>query len=299
MTQKNDVTVVVITYNRCGELRRTLQHMTTLPDAAPITVVDNGSQDGTAEMVRSTFPSVTLLAFEENLGATGRNRAVDMVDTEFVAFCDDDTRWQPGALTVGARLLSEYPSLGSVTGKCLVAPSLVEDPITPEFRESPIPGPDWLPGPALLGVMAGLTMFRVQAFRDVGGFCEKMWLGGEEELLALDLAAAGWWMVWEESMVIHHEPSVSRERVRRRQLGIRNTLWTLWLRRPVRSAIRRSRVVLASAPRDLKTVAAVMEALRSTSWVLRHRRVVPAEVEAGLVLLEQPQANSVGRRYID
>ncbi|MBY4127593.1 glycosyltransferase [Rhodococcus fascians] len=299
MTQTNDVTVVVITHNRCAELRRTLQHMTTLPDSAPIIVVDNGSEDGTAEMVRSTFPSVTLLAYEDNLGAIGRNRAVDLVDTEFVAFCDDDTRWQPGALSIGAGLLSRYPSLGSVTGKCLVAPSLEEDPITPEFRESPIPGPSWLPGPALLGVMAGLTMFRVRAFRDVGGFCEKMWLGGEEELLALDLAAAGWWMVWEESMVIHHEPSVSRARVRRRQLGIRNTLWTLWLRRPVRSAIRRSRVVLASAPKDLKTVAAVLEALRSTLWVLRHRRVVPSEVEAGLVLLEEPQANSVGRRYVD
>ncbi len=294
-----DVTVVVITYNRRDELRRTLSHMTTIADAAPIIVADNGSSDGTADMVRSLFPSVTLLAFADNMGAIGRNRAIELVTTKYVAFCDDDTRWQPGALTIGAKLLSDYPSLGSVTGKCLVAPGLDEDPITPEFRDSPVPGPDWLPGPALLGVMAGLSMFRVSAFREVGGFCEKMWLGGEEELLALDLAAAGWWMVWEESMVIHHEPSVSRERVRRRQLGIRNTLWTLWLRRPVRSALRRSRVILSSAPHDWKTVSAVAEALRSAPWVIWHRRVVPAYVEAGLVLLEEPQANSVGRRYVD
>ena len=61
--------------------------------------------------------------------------------------------------------------------------------------------------------------------------------------------AAGWWMVWEEHMVIEHEPSVSRDATRRRQLGIRNTLWTLWLRRPVRSAVRRTVAVLRSAPR--------------------------------------------------
>ena len=57
---------------------------------------------------------------------------------------------------------------------------------------------------------------------------------GEEELLALDLAAAGWWMCWAEDVVIHHEPSPSRDAGQRRRLGIRNTLWTLGLRRPPR-----------------------------------------------------------------
>ncbi|MDV7351712.1 glycosyltransferase [Rhodococcus oxybenzonivorans] len=292
------VTVVVMTYNRCAELRKTLAHMTTLPDRAPIIVADNGSGDGTTDMVRREFPQVRLLALGDNLGAVARNRAVELVTSPYVAFCDDDTRWQPGALTVGAAVLDAHPTIGSVTGKCLVAPDLVEDPITPEFRDSPVPGPSWLPGPAVLGVMAGLTMFRVEAFRQVGGFCEKMWLGGEEELLALDLAAAGWWMMWNEEMVIHHEPSVSRDATRRRQLGIRNTLWTLWLRRPVRSAARRSLVILRSAPKDRATATALLEALRSTPWVLRHRRVVPDTVEAGLVLLEEPQSRSKARRYI-
>ena len=292
------VTTVVITHNRRDELRRTLRHMTALPDIGPITVADNGSRDGTAEMVRAAFPSVTLLAFPDNLGAVARNHAVELVTTPYVAFCDDDTRWQPGALTIGVQLLDEFPGLASVTGRCLVAPALEEDPLTPELRESPVRGPDWMPGPTLLGVMAGLSVFRVSAFREVGGFCSRMWLGGEEELLALDLAAAGWWMVWEKRMVIHHEPSVSRDPTRRRQLGIRNTLWTLWLRRPVRSALRRSRVVLASAPKDRATVAAVVEALGGAAWVLRHRRVVPGHVERGLVALEHSQRHSTARRYV-
>ncbi|MBD0323806.1 MAG: glycosyltransferase [Aldersonia sp.] len=292
------VTTVVITHNRRDELERTLEHMTSLPDIGSIIVADNGSRDGTAEMVRRRFGSVTLLALDENLGAIARNRAVDLVRTPYVAFCDDDTRWQPGALSLGVRTLDAYPGLASVTGRCLVAPQLTEDPITPEMRDSPVVGPDWLPGPALLGIMAGLTMLRVSAFRSVGGFCEKMWLGGEEELLALDLAAAGWWMVWCEGMVIHHQPSVSRDPTRRRQLGIRNTLWTLWLRRPVRSAMRRTRVVLGSAPRDRATVAAVLEALAAAPWVVRNRRVVPPHVEAGLVALEEPQARSTARRYV-
>ncbi|SDZ34719.1 Glycosyltransferase, GT2 family [Amycolatopsis xylanica] len=292
------VTVVMITHNRRAELMKTLRQMTGLPDAAPIILVDNGSTDGSADAVARSFPSVTLIRADRNLGAVGRNLAVRRVSTPYVAFCDDDTRWQPGALTRAADLLDQYPGLASVTGRCLVEPELTEDPITPEVRHSPVPGPAWLPGPALLGVMAGLSMFRVSAFTGAGGFCERMWLGGEEELLALDLAARGWWMVWAEDVVIHHAPSVTRDPTRRRQLGIRNTLWTLWLRRPLRSALRGSARVLSSAPLDRFTVAAVWEALRSAGWVLRSRAVVPRSVERGLCLLEHSQRHSRARRYV-
>lgn len=233
MSREPRVTVVLITHNRREEVLRTLQVMTTLPDAAPLIVADNASTDGTADAIARHHPQVPLLACETNLGALARNVAVDQVRTPYVAFCDDDTRWQPGSLTRAADLLDAHPGLGSVTGRCLVEPDLTEDPITPELRHSPVRGPDWLPGPALLGIMAGLTALRVRAFREVGGFNPRMWLGGEEELLALDLASQGWWMCWAEDVVIHHAPSRLRDPRRRRQLGIRNTLWTLWLRRPV------------------------------------------------------------------
>jgi GT2 family glycosyltransferase len=291
-------TVVVITHNRRDELLCTLRQMTALPDGMPVVVVDNASTDGTAEAVAGEHPDVELIRAEENLGAVARNVAVDRITTPYVAFCDDDTRWQPGALTRAADLLDAHPGLAVVTGRCLVEPDLTEDPITPELRDSPVPGPDWLPGPALLGVLAALSTFRVSAYREVGGFCPKLWLGGEEELLALDLAARGWWMCWAEDVVVHHAPSRSRDIRRRRQLGIRNTLWTLWLRRPWRSACRRTRAVLSSAPRDAATVTAVAEALAGLPWVLRNRRVVPPGVEAGLVLLEDSQRRSTARRYV-
>ncbi|PRX48607.1 GT2 family glycosyltransferase [Prauserella shujinwangii] len=292
------VTVVMITHNRREEALRTLGHMTALPDGAPVVVADNASADGTADAVAERFPGVRLLRCERNLGALARNVAVRQVTTPYVSFCDDDTRWQPGALTRAADLLDAHPGLGSVTGRCLVEPGLEEDPITPELRHSPVRGPDWLPGPALLGVMAGLSTFRVSAFREVGGFSPRMWLGGEEELLALDLAARGWWMCWAEDVVIHHAPSRQRDPRRRRQLGIRNTLWTLWLRRPWRSVARRTADVLRSAPADRATAAAVAEALRGLPWVLRERRVVPASVEAGLRSLEESQRRSAARRYV-
>jgi GT2 family glycosyltransferase len=292
------ISVVIITRNRREQLRETLDHMTSLPDDPPIFVADNGSGDGSADMVAREFPGVRLFRLAENLGAVARNVVVEEVTTPYVAFCDDDTTWQPGALTRAADLLDTHPGLGSVTGRCLVEPGLAEDPITPELRESPVPGPDWLPGPALLGIMAGLTAVRVSAFREVGGFSTRMWLGGEEELFALDLAARGWWMCWAEDVVIHHAPSKLRDPRHRRRLGIRNTLWTLLLRRPWPAVFRRGRDVLRSAPADLATAAALLDVARGLPSVLRDRRVVPHHVEHGLRLLEAPQRESKARRYV-
>ena len=282
-------TVVITTRNRKAELLRTLHHMTALPDRTPVVVVDNGSNDHSADAVAEHFGQVTLLRSDRNLGALGRNLAVRDIDTPYVAFCDDDTRWRPGSLTRAADLLDAHPGLASVTGRILVAPTMVEDPITPELRDSPVPGPAWLPGPALLGVLAGASMFRVAAFREGGGFSPRLWLGGEEELLSLDLAAQGWWMCWAPDGVIEHAPSASRDPRRRRQLGICNTLWTAWLRRPLPSALRRTGTLLRSVPRDRTSVVAVGGALAGLGWVLRERRVVPPEVERGLGLLEEPQ----------
>jgi GT2 family glycosyltransferase len=283
-------TVVIITRNRRPELLHTLRHMTTLPDAAPIIVLDNASTDGTSEAVAAEFPEVTLLRGKRNLGATGRNVAVDRVTTPYVAFCDDDTRWQPGSLSRAAELLDRHPGLAAVVARCLLAPRLAEDPVTPEMRDSPVPGPSWLPGPALLSVLAATTMFRTDAFRGAGGFSPRVWFGGEEELLTLDLVSQGWWVCWAEELVVHHEPSVFRDPLRRRQLVLRNALWTTWLRRPLRSALRRSASVLASAPKDRHTASAVVEALAGLPWIVRDRKVVPPHVERNLRLLENPPA---------
>jgi GT2 family glycosyltransferase len=292
------VTVVVITRNRRPELVRTLERMTALPERPPVIVVDNASSDGSAAAAREHFPGVTVIEAARNLGAAGRNVAVRRVTTPYVAFCDDDIWWEPGALARAADLLDACPPLASVTGRILVEPGGKEDPITPELRHSPVPGPPWLPGPALLSILAGASMLRVAAFRQAGGFSPRLWLGGEEELLSLDLAAAGWWMCWAEDVIVHHTASAVRDPRQRRVLGIRNTLWTAWLRRPPGGAVRRTAAVLRSVPKDPASAAAVARAVAGLPWVLRERRVIPASVEAGLRRLEEPQRRSVARRYV-
>ncbi|MER5715634.1 glycosyltransferase [Streptomyces sp. NPDC002132] len=291
-------TVLVITRNRRRELLRTLGHLAELPERPRVIVTDNGSTDGTAEAVTRHHPEVLLLRPGRNLGAVGRNLAMRQVRTPYVAFCDDDSWWAPGSLPGAADLLDRHPAVGAVTVRIVVEPDGTEDPIVTELRNSPIPGPAWLPGPALGSFLAAATVLRADAFRAAGGFHPRLWLGGEEELLAADLAADGWWLTYADHLTVHHQPSVARDARLRRAHGIRNTLWFTWLRRPVGRALRRTLHLARTVPRDTASLHAFAEAAAALPWVLRERRVLPAEVESRLRLLEAAQRQSSARRYI-
>ncbi len=292
------LTVVVITHNRCEELDRTLNTLERLPEDPPIIVVDNGSSDGTCPMVRSRHPGVSLVAAGTNLGAVGRNVGVDRSTTPYVAFCDDDTWYDPGALTRTADLLDAHPTLAVVTASIIVEPRGVLDSICEEMAASPLARPPELPGHPLLSFLAGVSVVRRSAFVAAGGFSERLWLGGEEELPASDLVRAGWHLAYVPEIVTHHQASTLRDAHLRRRHGIRNTLWFTWLRRPLPSAVRRTGRLLRRLPRDRVSAYGLLEAIGGAVWVLRERNVVPAHIEEGYRLLEESQLNSTARRHV-
>ncbi|GAB4079829.1 glycosyltransferase [Modestobacter muralis] len=292
------VAVVVITHNRREELLLALTRLRELPEQPHVVVVDNGSADGTAAAVLRDHPWVELIASDENLGAVGRNLGVARLQTPYVAFCDDDTWWDPGSLRAAADALDAHPRLAVITARILVEPGGVEDPIVVELRDSPVVGADWLPGPALGSFLAGASVLRREAFNEVGGFSARLWLGGEEELMAGDLAARGWELCYLEHLTIHHQASTARDPHKRRADGIRNTLWTTWLRRPLRPALRRTVHLLRTVPRDQVTATGLVRAVRGLPWVLRERQVLPPHAEARFAALEDAQRKSTARRYV-
>jgi GT2 family glycosyltransferase len=248
--------------------------------------------------VRRRFPDVELVASAENLGATGRNLGVARVDTPYVAFCDDDTWWEPGSLRTAADVFDAHPLLAVITARIVVEPAGTEDPIVAELRDSPVRGADWLPGPALGSFLAGASVVRRSAFLESGGFSDRLWLGGEEELLAGDLAAAGWELCYLPELTVHHRASRARDAHRRRRDGIRNTLWTTWLRRPLRPALRRTWHLLRTLPRDRVSAAGLLAAVAGIPWVMRERRVLPPHAEARFAALDEAQRRSTARRYV-
>jgi GT2 family glycosyltransferase len=294
------IAVVIITRDRRAELLRTLDRLAALPERPHVVVVDNASTDGTAAAVRAQHPGVELVELRANLGAVGRNVGVERVaqrGTPYVAFCDDDTWWDPGSLRRVADALDAHPRLAVVTARIVVEPAGTEDPIVRELRDSPVRPSVPLPGPALGSFLAGASAVRVEAFRAAGGFSPRLWLGGEEELLAADLATAGWELCYLEDVTVHHAASVVRDRQSRARQGIRNTLWFTWLRRPVAAALRRTWTVVRGLPPTRAAGLGVLDAVRGLPWVLQERRTLPPRVEARFRALEGSQRRSVARRY--
>jgi GT2 family glycosyltransferase len=280
------VTVVMITYNRREEVLHSLTQLTRLPEQPRIVLVDNGSTDGTTLAVALKFPQVMILDLGANLGAAGRTLGIQHAGTPYVALCDDDTWWEPGALAHAADLFDATPKLAIATARVLIGPQEREDPTCQAMLRSPLPREPGMPGPALLGFLAGASVVRRSAFLSVGGFAPHFFLGGEEELLAADLAAAGWWLCYVPELVVHHYPSQQRNAIARRKHIVRNTLWVAWMRRPLSGALRRTLAVLRSVPRDRAALQGVAGALIGLPWALQHRRVLPPEIEYRLRLLD-------------
>jgi GT2 family glycosyltransferase len=269
--------VVVLTRNRRERVLSALDRLTELPDQPQILVVDNASEDGTARAVAARHPRVRLLEMRANEGASARNAGVRALDTELVALNDDDSWWAPGALATAAGAFAARPSLGLLQARILVGPENRLDPACASMAESPLEAPPGLPGPALLGFVACGAVLRRAAFLDAGGFNRRLVVGGEEKLLALDLAMCGWELAYVDSVCAHHHPDRG-ERPSRSARMLRNELWTAWLRsRPPAAALTSARVV-ARALRE-RQAAVLLEALRGVPWVLAERRPLSASLD--------------------
>ena len=277
--------VVILTHNRAGEALKTVRHMSALSEQPQLVVVDNASADGTAELVAQSFPRVKVIRLEKNVGAAARNVGVRSIETPYVAFCDDDTIWAAGSLARACELLDAYPAVGALTARVLVGAEERDDPVCAIMASSPLPSTA-LPGKAVLGFLAGACVFRRDAFLETGGYEPHFLIGGEEALLALDLAARGHAVVYTKELTVHHYPSHRRDPALRQRHMIRNALWVAWLRRPLRSALARTMAILGGAARSGASLPGLLDAARGLPWVLRDRKVLPPRVEALCAMVE-------------
>jgi GT2 family glycosyltransferase len=279
----SSVTIVIATRNRWDELAATLDRLTSLPERPPVLVVDNASSDGTPERVVGAYPHVSAVALPANVGAAARTLGARLATTAYIAFSDDDSWWEPGALSLAADVLGQDPQIGLVAGHILVGPGREPDPTSELMAAGSLD--EWLqPSPygrrGVTGFLACAVVVRRSAFLAVGGFEQHLFIGGEEELVGIDLADAGWKLVYEPGLIARHQPSPKRNTRQRQRLLARNHLLTGWMRLSAPAALRRSSATCWSALRhDPGRWPGVAAALADAGWAIARRRVVAEPVE--------------------
>jgi N-acetylglucosaminyl-diphospho-decaprenol L-rhamnosyltransferase len=198
-----------------------------------VVVVDNASDDGTADMIRADFPQVRLLALEENLGfAAGNNLAADAAEGEHLLLLNPDTLAHEGAVANLVDFARRRPEHGLYGGRTL-KPNGVVDPgscwgqptlwslfcfgtmLNSVFRGSRLFDPESLGGwerdsVREVGIVTGCLLLAPRSvWERLGGFDLRFFMYGEDADLAMRAWRAGYRPAITPDSVVTHEVGVS------------------------------------------------------------------------------------------
>ena len=176
-----DITIVIPVYNRRGLIKRTLQSIRRSPlGSVPIIVVDNGSTDGTLELLQeysATYPFISIAHEPQRNAAAARNKGLSLVKTTWVYFFDSDDEFEdiPHSWNEDVDMIA-FPTRQSVEGKITVR----------TYRESTDPAVHILN--SMLNTIS--MIFRTTWLKKIGGWNTKCRIWDDWELGARALFSA-------------------------------------------------------------------------------------------------------------
>lgn len=203
----SSISVTILNYRRRVELIRTLESIRT-QTLAPrdVVVVDNGSEDGVADFLRTDYPEVCLVALSGNAGCGGRNHAVNAASGDIAVMLDNDVHLDsPFELQKVVTAFQDRPDVGCFAFKVLEDASgrvHMRDwchPRNPQkFSDSEF---------ETCFIPEGACAFRRKDYLALGGYYEPYWIGCEGWDLALRMLDAGMKIVYRPQVRVRHAMS--------------------------------------------------------------------------------------------
>lgn len=121
MTKKEfDVSIILTNWNTCDFMRDCIRSIyeKTLGITYEIIVVDDGSTDGSVEMLRKEFPEVKVVVNERNLGvAKAYNRGVAIANGRYVQMLNTDMILVNNAIKILVDFIESHPDAGACGGR--------------------------------------------------------------------------------------------------------------------------------------------------------------------------------------
>ncbi|MBI4414763.1 MAG: glycosyltransferase family 2 protein [Candidatus Kerfeldbacteria bacterium] len=115
------LTVQVVTWNSAETLPLLLRSLRNQSFAQfHLVILDNASQDGSADIARRGFPGATVIRNSENRGfCAAHNQGIRIAETDYIALLNPDVLLMQDALGLLVEHLSRTPSIGSIGGKLI------------------------------------------------------------------------------------------------------------------------------------------------------------------------------------
>ena len=219
------ISVVIVTKNRKDELHRAISSVVRQTEPTEVVVLDDGSTDGTSDMVRSKFPHVRVYRTEGSLGyVVQRNRGALLCSGDVIFSIDDDAEFS------SRRVIEQ-----TVAGFChpriaAIAIPYVEPCNSSErFQNAPSVDAIWV-SDSFRGTAYAV---RRQVFLRLGGFRDQIVHQGEEMDFSIRLLNFGFIVrLGIGDSIIHYEVP-QRDRRRIDFYGRRNDILFAWQNVPM------------------------------------------------------------------
>jgi glycosyltransferase involved in cell wall biosynthesis len=159
---------VIPLYNNSDTIGEAIQSVIsqTFP-VQEIIVVDDGSTDGSADLVSEQFPDVRLVRQTNQGPASARNHGAQLAESDWIAFLDADDAWLPHKLALQDAVLTDHSELDFVCGGIC----RFDDDVTGDIQKTPEVKPITLESFVYANPVATSTVvLRKSSFVEVKGF---------------------------------------------------------------------------------------------------------------------------------
>lgn len=118
-----ELSVIIVNYNTKDLLKKCLQSVFDSDTSFEyeVWVSDNGSTDGSVEIIKQDFPQAKLIENHANLGfAKGNNAAIKRAVGKYILLLNSDTEISSNTLEISVKYLNRHPEAGVMGGKVLL-----------------------------------------------------------------------------------------------------------------------------------------------------------------------------------
>ncbi len=216
--------VIITTKNRKDELRAAVRSTLQQTSTSEVIVIDDGSTDGTAQMIAVEFPSVILVRHESSRGLiVRRNEGALLASGEIIFSIDDDAVFSTPEVVMQAKLEFCDGRVGAVA-----IPFVEPHKENILMQKAPDQERLWITD-RFIGTA---HVLRRSLFLELGGYREHLIHQGEEGDYCIRMLNAGYYVKLGNSDPIHHFESPKRDFRRMDYYGPRNAILFAWQNLP-------------------------------------------------------------------
>ena len=239
-----DISVCIVNWRTREALRKCLQSLAAHSAGLQLQtiVVDNASDDGSAEMVASDYPYVELTDNDKNIGyAAANNQALRAARARYKLLLNPDVTVKPGALPALLEFVQQHPSAAAVAPRLVYTDGRLQyscrrfptpdiilwevfglSRIAPRsriFGKYRMPWWDYVETRQIAPPMASALLLNGDALDQIGPFDEDFPIFFNDVDLCYRLKQAGWEIWFTPAAEMIHEHGASTSQVKRQMIA--------------------------------------------------------------------------------